>query len=870
MSNSGNKIDLDAAVDYKAEYSAALEKAKITGDRITGICPFHDDHNASFSADAKTGKYTCFTCGARGNFISFVAARENIDNGAAYKKILEKYHLDEQGATQSYTVEEYATEKHLPKEWLERDVRLSAGRDRDGTPWIRIPYFDEDGKQALYRKRGRPGGPWRFKWMAGSAGKLVPYGAWRMKEIRAEKRVLLVEGESDAQTLWHLGLPALGVPGASTFKEDWVAMLTGLTLYLHIEPDRGGETFLTQMTTKLRNAGFAGEVRRFSCAELDGAKDPSALYIRDGDKARTEIEALLAAAKIIDLNNLADEIPEAIKGEPIRLRQPEGWIFSEAGISAIDQKEMTPRLVCKTPILLTKRLRSIETCDEKVEVAWKRDGEWHTATYPRSTIFTSRSIIALADYGCTVTSENAKPIVKFLEALEAENIDVIPRTDSTGSFGWQSNGRFLPGHGGDLVLDIDPSMRGWAGAYCQNGTMNAWVEQMRPHRDRDKFRFILAASFAAPLLAIIHQRIFMVYNWGGSKSGKTAGLKAALSAWGDPDKLMVNFNATQVALERMAGFYCDLPLGIDERQLAGSKQENLDKIIYMLSSGTGRVRGSKTGGMQAMQTWRTVCLSTGEEPISADNTMTGVSTRVLEIYGGPFEGDEANASHMHQHAADNCGWAGPAFVGHVLQVGEPYIQARYAEMQEYLFRSGGSKNSAHAAGIAAVATADALIDEWLFGASQDEAEARARKMAVSITAENAENDARDVNVNAIQLVSDWITRNHKNLIGDPHAPECDGLIDGDTACILPTVLKNALQGAGYSPAKTLKFMAEKEIIAVECGADGKARFTPKKIILGRYQRVVQIDLNALEEFLSGGDKFEEMSPAESKQVALPF
>lgn len=82
---------------------------------------------------------------------------------------------------------------------------------------------------------------------------------------------------------------------------------------------------------------------------------------------------------------------------------------------------------------------------------------------------------------------------------------------------------------------------------------------MNPHRSRQKFRFILAASFAAPLLRIVKQRIFFVYNWGGSKGGKTAALKAALSAWGDPERLMVNFNATQVGLERTAPFTATSP-----------------------------------------------------------------------------------------------------------------------------------------------------------------------------------------------------------------------------------------------------------------------------------------------------------------------
>ena len=210
-------------------------------------------------------------------------------------------------------------------------------------------------------------------------------------------------------------------------------------------------------------------------------------------------------------------------------------------------------------------------------------------------------------------------------------------------------------------------IKGMAAAYCQNGTFRNWLDHMAPHRSRSKFRFILAASFTAPLLRIIKQRIFFVYNWGGSKGGKTAALKAALSAWGDPERLMVNFNATQVGLERTAAFYCDLPLGIDERQLAGNNQGALEKIVYMIASGSGKIRGSKGGGLQTMHQWRTVALATGEEPLSTETSQTGVSTRVLEIYGGPFD-NEQDAGLMHQQASMDCGWAGPVFIERLIRL----------------------------------------------------------------------------------------------------------------------------------------------------------------------------------------------------------
>ena len=130
-------------------------------------------------------------------------------------------------------------------------------------------------------------------------------------------------------------------------------------------------------------------------------------------------------------------LPEAIAGAPITLRQPEGFLYSDKGISIIDQKTLRPVSVCRTPIILTKRLKSLETGDEKMEIAFKRDDKWHTAIFPRSTIFSSRKITDLSDLGCTITSENAKQVVKFLGALEAENIDLIPMNDATSTFGWQ-------------------------------------------------------------------------------------------------------------------------------------------------------------------------------------------------------------------------------------------------------------------------------------------------------------------------------------------------------------------------------------------------------------------------------------------------
>ena len=891
-------VDLDKIVDYRAEYAAVVEGLKPGGEDggLIGRCPFHNDRNRSFSVNPKTGMWHCFSEDEGGNFVTFWAKLHNIDTKQAYKEILEKYHVSTEkpkaakrektpSSLESYTLEQYSFDKHLPQEWLRERCHLETVRDRyHETDYLEIPYYGISGQKAVTRKRY---GKKEFRWAKGSAGKICLYGEWRIPEFQQQgySYVILVEGESDTQSLWYMGLPAIGVPGASMFKPEMAEVLQGLRLYIHKEPDKGGDTFLEKISAGLREIGFQGEVFRWECAPM-GSKDPSDLYLKHGkEEAEKKIQAAIKDAAPVDYQH--ETVPEAIPGAPIHLRQPEGWIYSDKGIARIDEKQYTPVVVCRTPVILTQRLQSLETGEEKIEVAFKRDGKWQTATFPRSTIFKSQSITTLADLGCTITSENAKQVVRFLQALEAENIDLIPKVDATSTFGWQPGRRFIPGHDAGITLDIDPSQRGLAAAYCQNGTFERWKANMAPHRQRHKFRFILAASFAAPLLRITKQRIFFVYNWGGSKGGKTAALKASLSAWGDPERLMASFNATQVGLERMAAFYCDLPLGIDERQLAGTKQGELEKTIYMIGSGTGKIRGSKGGGLQHTYQWRTVALATGEEPLATETSMTGVSTRVLELYGGPFT-DEREASLMHQRACMDCGWAGPDFIKRLITIPEWQVCEAYEQMQNYIASISDGRNGSHISGIAAVALADAMVDSWIFRDKEkdppkwppapgldflepvgirEDSWAEAKRMAAAILQEQVANNSTDVNENAVQYVTDWVLSN-KAYFGTKAIGTCLGDISesGNVVYIFKTILTQALAKAGYSPKKTLKYMAENGLIASTTDRKGKVDFSVVRRFEGRPCRFVEFSIGKLSEKADplDDDDMDENEPPENE------
>jgi hypothetical protein len=185
------------------------------------------------------------------------------------------------------TLAQYATAKHLPVEFL-RECGLCERRYQDKLA-LRIPYLGPTGEELAVRFRIALQGD-RFRWKSGAKPSL--YGLSRLSAAREAGYVVLVEGESDCHTLWHHGIPALGLPGASNWREERDAPhLEGIeTIYVVIEPDRGGET----VRKWLACSTIRHRVRVLSLP----TKDPSALHIEDPKKfkERWQIACLGAVA----------------------------------------------------------------------------------------------------------------------------------------------------------------------------------------------------------------------------------------------------------------------------------------------------------------------------------------------------------------------------------------------------------------------------------------------------------------------------------------------------------------------------------------------------------------------------------------------
>lgn len=833
------------ASTWEAFYRSRIDGFKATGGReAAGRCPFHADQDPSLAINLETGLWHCHACGESGNPQTFVERQDGLDKEGALAIVQEvdPHYLDgagprpaRAGPRTGYTVEQYAESKKLPTEFL---LQLGVKTFKQG---ISIPYMDPDGTVLSTRRRfaDTGAGP-KFSWTRGSKTHL--YGLWQLAQIRQDGYVILAEGESDCQTLWHHGYRALGVPGASTFKVEWVDYLEGLTVYVFQEPGQGGQTFVQKIAQALVARSWQGNAYLVTLLEN---KDPSELHCQDPAQFPAHWKAAmdLAATEPLDLVVAAGaENQFPMPDAPVQLQQPPGWRYGDEGIYAINDQTGLPHCVSPVPILLTRRLRSRESGNEKVELSFKRDGTWHNVIMDRSTVFQARSLPALADHGATVTSENARLLVAFLSQLEGANMDRLERATSVESLGWHGPRAFLPGHGDGLVLGVPAAAQQWVHAYTPRGSLGEWIEVVGPHRrDNVIFRFLTSAALAAPLLRPLRHRSFLVHNWGDTRIGKTAALKAALSAWGDPDRLLTSFYATKVGLERLAGFYKDLPVGVDERQVAHQSGDYIDSLAYMLTLGSSKVRGAKGGGLQGTADWLTIIMTTGEEPLARETSHGGMFSRVLDLHGAPFA-DEDSAQVMHQ--LESYGLAGPEFIARIMQTPGSDVRAVYDELRASMGRLYPDRVASHVTAVSAVAVADYYLHQIIEEPDDVIAYTWARDMGDAILGMLQIQETADYGARVRNYLHAWLLSNHQQFTPDARAPAY-GFVRDQQYHVYPHILETNLERDGFAPKRALHELARAGVIRTERGReDGRdgpvGRVTIKTTVDGHKVRVIKV------------------------------
>lgn len=292
--------------------------------------------------------------------------------------------------------------------------------------------------------------------------------------------------------------------------------------------------------------------------------------------------------------------------------------------------------VIAQPLTITARLVNIDTGTEKLEIAYKpsEKEDWKTLIVDKETLSNRSKIVSLSIYGLAVTSENAADVVKYIATLETLNVSIIPRRKCVGRLGWISGGYFAPYSDG-LEYDGGADYQSFYNSVAPTGDLDGWINAIRPIWEGDSIpaKIAIAASFASPIVSRTKSLPFFTHFWGiQSGTGKTVALCVAASVWASvgTGEYVHSFNGTLVSMERAAGFCNSLPLILDEFQLVKDKR-TVEQLIYMLTQGEGRTRGTKVGGLQQTSKWRNCIITSGESPVTEYVTGAGAYNRALDI-----------------------------------------------------------------------------------------------------------------------------------------------------------------------------------------------------------------------------------------------
>lgn len=442
-------------------------------------------------------------------------------------------------------------------------------------------------------------------------------------------------------------------------------------------------------------------------------------------------------------------------------------------------------LVCTHPILPIERLINIDTNIEKVKLAFYKDKKWQTVIAERNTLASKNKILQLANTGIEVNENNAKELITFIAELIAINPETIPCNQAVTHLGWVDDNKFIP-YIKDFRFDGDRSFEGVFKDINSKGDYELWKEKMHELRvESETLHFIIAASFASVLIEKIHINPFIVHLWGKSGTGKTVALMIAMSVWGNPKigHLVKNLNSTNVGLERLSAFLNNIPFAGDELQAIKNKYSDFNELIYSLTQGEGKSRGTVDGGIAEQLKWNCVYITTGEEPITLENSKEGVKNRVIEI-----EENEPiinNGKEIVNFLFDNYGYAGKEFIKTLPS--EEYLNKRHTEIFNSLNEKVGSTGKQTNA-IALVMLADEIISKNIF-------------YDKSITIEQAKKYfSKDIDEaeRIYNLIIDYFYQNIKKFNDDTNG-EFLGTYDtnstGEISAIyfIPSILKKFLQ-----------------------------------------------------------------------------
>ena len=263
------------------------------------LCPFHDDHHASLSFSVRRNTFRCFVCGASGGPIDLVMRYLNKTFLEATKWLADENNIilteyqpqlsSPRGGREGVTFDACRYARFFERPWLNDEARhflyderrldprvvgwcrLTSWRDKQGTPWLQIPYYDREGRLVGVQNRNLGltpipspkgdgsltlqgevgGGAPRFRFPQGSECGI--YNLPVLNLLQPGDALYITEGCSDCWAMLSAGHKAIAIPSATLLKKRDVAQLSIINSQLSIKfrmyPDRDepGERLFLQL-----------------------------------------------------------------------------------------------------------------------------------------------------------------------------------------------------------------------------------------------------------------------------------------------------------------------------------------------------------------------------------------------------------------------------------------------------------------------------------------------------------------------------------------------------------------------------------------------------------------------------------------------
>lgn len=528
------------------------------------------------------------------------------------------------------------------------------------------------------------------------------------------------------------------------------------------------------------------------------------------------------------------------------------WIAGEDGIYAQNDSQINA-VACYHPIIPVERMKNLETGEEQIKIAYKRNGRWEEIIVPKTMVTSASKIVSLSGRGISVTSENAKLLVKYLSDVENMNDSHIKVQYSTSKLGW-IGGQFIP-YDTEIVFDGDSRFRQTYDSVSEHGNWKIWQSHMQKLRKtgRMEIKFMLAASFASVLVSLLGGLPFIVDLWGETEGGKTVSLMVAASVWANPDEsaYIGDFKTTEVALEAKADMLNNLPMLLDDTSKTSARiRDNFEGVVYDMCSGKGKSRSNKELGISRENKWKNCILTNGERPLNSYVSQGGAINRILEVeckenvYDNPQETAEI--------VKKNYGLAGKRYIEAIKDIGVNELRRMQKEFQVLLHDDEAMQKQSLSLSI--LLTADKIATDRLFRDGQYITLEEAKSVLIN------KNDLSD-NERCYRYLQDKIAMNSQRFDIETKVEKW-GVLEPGVAIIYNQAFKELCKNGGFSDKAFLSWADRKGLIETQSG-----RMTKVKKVDGNPVRCVFLKLNDdMDE-----DGFEPVETLETyEQERLPF